>query len=667
MMNKMRKVWSVLLCAAMLISMLSVVASAAGAPVITKQPVDVTLTESGDAVFTLTATGEDLTYEWYYLYGDSERGDHSLIEDFEGFVSGASTNTLTLHNVDCSANTYLHCHVINEEGKALSDVVELNVAHENLTFAYTREDHLEVCTFCGEQNGGILPHNYGNDTVCDDCGFDSANPVVCPMIIPGEYKWDYFGNTNEDLVLSVAAYGMDLSYQWYLDDVPIDEVEGLTVEGADTDTLTVKAYPTMCELSNRSFYCVASNSESEYNMSVYVYIDHDHSSEDWEITPHHHIQYCVCGEELVNEVHSDRNGDKLCDTCDFDFEEAGAPVITVNPEDTNTKNGEDIVIKVEATGTDLTYQWYYGWDEPLEGETSATLTIESVYDPENGVYDCANASSYYCIISNDKGSVRSNYVWTEIEHEALDYYEGYDYGHDLVCVCGNYMGYERHNDADKDLICDDCDQQIVHPFKDIVNTKAWYYDAVYTCKELEIFIGDEKGNFNPLRNITRGEVMVVFARQIFSEEFIKEATDQEFEEVLKELAEFFGTGELVTIPDAKKSSYYYRHAQILSALGVIQGDENGNFNGGKLITRQELAVMLQRFCKAFFGELFEEVTFGDSVDSYKDEATVAKWAKDAVEWAKETGLFQGDDLGNFNPANQATRAEMAQLIARTFY
>ena len=50
--------------------------------------------------------------------------------------------------------------------------------------------------------------------------------------------------------------------------------------------------------------------------------------------------------------------------------------------------------------------------------------------------------------------------------------------------------------------------------------------------------------------------------------------------------------------------------------------------------------------------------------TYADIASVPSWSKDAVLWAGSVGLFNGDQNGNFNAANSATRAEVAALMMR---
>lgn len=49
-------------------------------------------------------------------------------------------------------------------------------------------------------------------------------------------------------------------------------------------------------------------------------------------------------------------------------------------------------------------------------------------------------------------------------------------------------------------------------FKDEKNISAWARDEVKKVFDAEIMLGDEKGNFNPKKNITREEVAVIIAK-----------------------------------------------------------------------------------------------------------------------------------------------------------
>ena len=50
--------------------------------------------------------------------------------------------------------------------------------------------------------------------------------------------------------------------------------------------------------------------------------------------------------------------------------------------------------------------------------------------------------------------------------------------------------------------------------------------------------------------------------------------------------------------------------------------------------------------------------------AFKDGASIAPWARDAMSWAFASGVIRGDGTGSANPGKTATRGDMAVIIAR---
>ena len=79
------------------------------------------------------------------------------------------------------------------------------------------------------------------------------------------------------------------------------------------------------------------------------------------------------------------------------------------------------------------------------------------------------------------------------------------------------------------------------------------------------------------------------------------------------------------------------------------------------VTRQEIATMLYRFAKA-------EAVAEDKLAAFPDAASVADWAKDAMNWAVATGLINGvkaaDGTVTLDAQSGATRAQIATLLMR---
>ena len=84
-----------------------------------------------------------------------------------------------------------------------------------------------------------------------------------------------------------------------------------------------------------------------------------------------------------------------------------APTITTHPKNVEVKENETATFTVEATGSDLSYQWQQNtngsaWTD-ITGETNATYTIATTTMNING-------TQYRCVVSNSAGSVTSNAV-----------------------------------------------------------------------------------------------------------------------------------------------------------------------------------------------------------------------------------------------------------------
>ncbi|WP_342533716.1 InlB B-repeat-containing protein [Lysinibacillus sp. FSL K6-0057] len=86
----------------------------------------------------------------------------------------------------------------------------------------------------------------------------------------------------------------------------------------------------------------------------------------------------------------------------------------------------------------------------------------------------------------------------------------------------------------------------------------------------------------------------------------------------------------------------------------IQGYPDGTFRPNAPVTRAQMASM---FARQLTGNAIPQAkaTYTDTIQHY---------AKDAIEFAKEKGLFTGVTAANFNPNGSITRAQMATVAAR---
>ena len=156
------------------------------------------------------------------------------------------------------------------------------------------------------------------------------------------------------------------------------------------------------------------------------------------------------------------------------------------------------------------------------------------------------------------------------------------------------------------------------PFYD-VNARDWYYDAVYYVWEKGLMDGIDTNEFAPNATLTRAMVWTIIAR----------AED---------------------VDTTGGNSWYAKAQEWVVAKGISDGE-----NPSAAITRQELVTMLYR--------LAGEPTVSGSITA-PDAASVSAWASDAMVWAMNIGLIEGDENGAVTPTATATRAQAAAIFMR---
>ena len=156
------------------------------------------------------------------------------------------------------------------------------------------------------------------------------------------------------------------------------------------------------------------------------------------------------------------------------------------------------------------------------------------------------------------------------------------------------------------------------PFYD-VNVRDWYYDAVYYVWDKGLMDGVDTHEFAPNATLTRAMVWTIIARA--------EGVDT--------------TG---------GSSWYAKAQEWVVAKGISDGE-----NPSAAITRQELVTMLYR--------LAGEPTVSGTITA-PDASSVSAWASDAMVWAMNIGLIEGDENGAVTPIATATRAQAAAIFMR---
>ena len=110
--------------------------------------------------------------------------------------------------------------------------------------------------------------------------------------------------------------------------------------------------------------------------------------------------------------------------------------------------------------------------------------------------------------------------------------------------------------------------------------------------------------------------------------------------------------------DVQPTSWYADAVAAAEAADLMVGSE-GYFRPEENITREEMAVVI---VKAY--QMLGKTVQKGSLDKFKDQGDISKWAKDSVAYAVGVNLISGMTADIFAPQENATRAQVTSLIKR---
>ena len=175
------------------------------------------------------------------------------------------------------------------------------------------------------------------------------------------------------------------------------------------------------------------------------------------------------------------------------------------------------------------------------------------------------------------------------------------------------------------------------PFSD-VSENAWYYESVGKAYDSGIMKGKSESIFDPKGNVTRAEFVTILMRLSGDE----------------------APENSISFKDVKKTGWYYSAVCWANAGGIVLGYEDNTFRPNAGIKRSEMATLISRFSEYMHYTFESDETAAKSFSDIKGN----EWYAASVEALRESGLFKGNEKGEFSPKANATRAETATLFVR---
>lgn len=114
-------------------------------------------------------------------------------------------------------------------------------------------------------------------------------------------------------------------------------------------------------------------------------------------------------------------------------------------------------------------------------------------------------------------------------------------------------------------------------------------------------------------------------------------------------------GQVSTFPDVPANAPYAEAVQVLSEMGIIQGDTSGHFNPDNTVTRAQTAAFLCRLLGIEDTAKEKRATsFSDVPESY--------WASGYIAAIADMGIISGYGNGEFKPNNSVTYAQIIKML-----
>ena len=173
-------------------------------------------------------------------------------------------------------------------------------------------------------------------------------------------------------------------------------------------------------------------------------------------------------------------------------------------------------------------------------------------------------------------------------------------------------------------------------FPDIQGNSGQSYIEFLASRD--IVNGYSADTFRPNGNVTRAEFIKMLAESV-------DGVD---------LTATSGSG----FSDVANGAWYAKYVTWAAGLGIVQGYPDGTLNPNGQISREEMAVMTDRFVRAMKLDLKVVRNASDFTD--KDQ--IGSYASGAIRAMQQYGILGGNPDGSYNPKGAASRAEAAKVV-----
>jgi len=358
---------------------------------ILRQPVSVTVDEDAYAIVDFEIEGEDLTYEWYY----ANAGSDTFVR-----TRAFTGNTYKVKMNAARDGRRIYCVVTDIYGNTVTtDTVTLHMTPAEQVLRITRQP-VSVTVAAGqmahvdfEAEGEDLTYTWYYATADSDVFVKTSafhtNRYYVPMTATRDGRrvycvvTDIYGNTvtTDTVTLHMAAQALTIVSQPESVTVAEGEYAVATVEATGTG-LTYEWY--FSDNGGKSFSKTSSFTGNTYKVKMTA------ARSGRQV-------YCVI---------TDANGSSVTTDIAVISMRAAALAIVSQPVSVTVAEGENAVVTVEATGTGLTYEWYFSDNGGVKFSKTSAFT-GNTYKVK--MTAARSGRQVYCVITDaDGNSVKTN-------------------------------------------------------------------------------------------------------------------------------------------------------------------------------------------------------------------------------------------------------------------
>ncbi len=173
---------------------------------------------------------------------------------------------------------------------------------------------------------------------------------------------------------------------------------------------------------------------------------------------------------------------------------------------------------------------------------------------------------------------------------------------------------------------------------DDVPKEYWGREAVAYGLSRDLFKGTSTTKFSPVDDVSRAMFVTILAR-------LSNYDPSEYQSS--------------SFDDVENGKWYSESVEWARVNGIVNGTSASTFSPDDPISRQDMCVILVRYCNIF------DITMKEaSLNRFNDDNMISDYARDAVYIARNAGIVTGASGNMFNPKNTASRAEAAAVFMR---